>query len=569
MRLDVDALFSSASGVAEARALLRALPRRPRNAGDAALPRRAAAPGGPHGARALHAPRSCRSSWRSRRVAVDDGHMRSSTAAALVGAGALSTLAGPLHGLRMRRIAAEKRAESRAARARRRRRCRPRHEPGRRRPRAPGPRHLGPRAACSGCGSGSARRCGSRCSPRTSSRSRWRSACRSSTSTSATSKALPITTSAAQAIFGALAGGMITFTGIVFSAVFVAAQIQTSSYSPRLAARLRRDPVVIAGLALRPPPRPTRCSRSPRSAARPTRPATSSPPSRCSSDSSSPLVDPRRVRRPRPARVREHPDRRHPARAHAAGLRGDRRRPPARRADRGRAGAARRRRPREITHKGPPAVVAAIDRAALLRVAEQTGGFVDVVPVVGEYLAPGRVVLRISGARDDAEPRLVRRVFVLARQRTVDQDPAFVLRMLVDIAIRALSPAVNDPTTAVQVLDRVETLLVELAAPASRARRSSSTTTAGPRATSRPRAGPPTWSSASWRSAATAPTRRRSCGGCTALYDRLDEVASDGERGRVDLERRLLAEAVARHFPGRRGTADRRAPDRLGLGCEP
>jgi hypothetical protein len=37
--------------------------------------------------------------------------MRSSTAAALVGAGALSTLAGPLHGLRMRRIAALKRAE--------------------------------------------------------------------------------------------------------------------------------------------------------------------------------------------------------------------------------------------------------------------------------------------------------------------------------------------------------------------------------------------------------------------------------------------------------------------------
>ena len=76
----------------------------------------------------------------------------------------------------------------------------------------------------------------------------------------------------AQAIFGALAGGMITFTGIVFSAVFVAAQIQTSSYSPRLAARLRRDPVVIAGLAL--PDRHRQLlarSRSPRSAARPTR----------------------------------------------------------------------------------------------------------------------------------------------------------------------------------------------------------------------------------------------------------------------------------------------------------
>ena len=43
-------------------------------------------------------------------IAVRGGHMRSATAAALVGAGALSTLAGPLHGLRMRRIAAGKRA---------------------------------------------------------------------------------------------------------------------------------------------------------------------------------------------------------------------------------------------------------------------------------------------------------------------------------------------------------------------------------------------------------------------------------------------------------------------------
>jgi Kef-type K+ transport system membrane component KefB len=43
-------------------------------------------------------------------VAVDGGHMRSSTAAALVGAGALSTLAGPLHGLHMRKVAAEQRA---------------------------------------------------------------------------------------------------------------------------------------------------------------------------------------------------------------------------------------------------------------------------------------------------------------------------------------------------------------------------------------------------------------------------------------------------------------------------
>ncbi|HEY7630026.1 MAG TPA: hypothetical protein VH817_04960 [Thermoleophilaceae bacterium] len=48
-------------------------------------------------------------------LAVEEGHMRTSTAAALVGAGALSTLAGPLHGLYMRRVAARKRSEIPAA----------------------------------------------------------------------------------------------------------------------------------------------------------------------------------------------------------------------------------------------------------------------------------------------------------------------------------------------------------------------------------------------------------------------------------------------------------------------
>jgi uncharacterized membrane protein len=43
-------------------------------------------------------------------------------------------------------------------------------------------------------------------------------------------------------------------------------------------------------------------------------------------------------------------------------------------------------------------VIAAVDRAALLRLARETGGFVTVVPVVGEYITPDRVVLRIGGA---------------------------------------------------------------------------------------------------------------------------------------------------------------------------
>ena len=50
-------------------------------------------------------------------VAVQAGHMRSSTAAALIGAGALSTLAGPLHGLHMRKVAALKRPPDHRAEA--------------------------------------------------------------------------------------------------------------------------------------------------------------------------------------------------------------------------------------------------------------------------------------------------------------------------------------------------------------------------------------------------------------------------------------------------------------------
>ena len=47
--------------------------------------------------------------------------------------------------------------------------------------------------------------------------------------------------------------------------------------------------------------------------------------------------------------------------------------------------------------------------------------------------------------------------------RTITQDPAFAIRAMVDIAIRALSPAINDPTTAVEVLDGLETMLLALA----------------------------------------------------------------------------------------------------------
>ncbi len=175
------------------------------------------------------------------------------------------------------------------------------------------------------------------------------------------------------------------------------------------------------------------------------------------------------------------------------------------------------------------------------------------------------MVLRISARAHRADPALARRVFVLARQRTIDQDPAFALRMLVDIAIRALSPAINDPTTAVQALDRIESLLAELAT-----RRPGPSLVVDDDGT--PRAivpGAPLGRLHRARADGDPPLRRRVAADRAAAHRALrppGEVADAGERPRIELERRLLREAVPAAFPDDEERAIVERPDRLGLG---
>lgn len=57
----------------------------------------------------------------------------------------------------------------------------------------------------------------------------------------------------------------------------------------------------------------------------------------------------------------------------------------------------------------------------------------------------------------------LRAALVTGVERTFDQDPELPFRLLADIALRALSPAVNDPGTAVESMDRIEDLLARLA----------------------------------------------------------------------------------------------------------
>ena len=90
--------------------------------------------------------------------------------------------------------------------------------------------------------------------------------------------------------------------------------------------------------------------------------------------------------------------------------------------------------------------------------AERSGAVIEMVSAVGDTLVDGSVVMRVHGDKVGlAEKDLIGLVH-LETERTFEQDPKYPIRVLVDIAIKALSPAVNDPTTAVQAIDQIEDL---------------------------------------------------------------------------------------------------------------
>jgi len=115
-----------------------------------------------------------------------------------------------------------------------------------------------------------------------------------------------------------------------------------------------------------------------------------------------------------------------------------------------------------LTHEGKPRTIQALDIPALVDLATSRGAVIVVVESVGDTLIEDRVMLRVHGGKGTFDERTFAGVFAIGAERTFEQDPKYALRLLVDIAIRALSPAINDPTTAVQSLDQIEDLLQRL-----------------------------------------------------------------------------------------------------------
>jgi uncharacterized membrane protein len=110
-------------------------------------------------------------------------------------------------------------------------------------------------------------------------------------------------------------------------------------------------------------------------------------------------------------------------------------------------------------HSTRAGTIQAIDSSGLVRWAREHRCLLVLPHVVGDFVPVGSTLIEVHGEPPDgSEPRLVGMV-ALGTERTIEQDPAFAIRIMVDIANLALSPAVNDPTTAVQVLDHLgETL---------------------------------------------------------------------------------------------------------------
>jgi uncharacterized membrane protein len=106
-------------------------------------------------------------------------------------------------------------------------------------------------------------------------------------------------------------------------------------------------------------------------------------------------------------------------------------------------------------------VLRGIDRAGLVELGRRYDCVLELIPRVGAYLDTGTAVFAVHGGTTPPAADVVA-CLDLGRSRSLYQDPSFGLRQLVDVAAQALSPAMNQATTATQVIDRLEDVLLRI-----------------------------------------------------------------------------------------------------------
>ncbi len=109
-----------------------------------------------------------------------------------------------------------------------------------------------------------------------------------------------------------------------------------------------------------------------------------------------------------------------------------------------------------VRHRGDSGQIVGIDVAGAVRMAARSGVEVLFQVRVGDGIAPGTRVALVAA---DSVVEQFDRCVLVHRERSLKYDPLYALRILTDVGLRALSPAINDPTTAVRALDEVEAVL--------------------------------------------------------------------------------------------------------------
>jgi uncharacterized membrane protein len=114
---------------------------------------------------------------------------------------------------------------------------------------------------------------------------------------------------------------------------------------------------------------------------------------------------------------------------------------------------------RVVQHEGTSGIVLAVNLQVLAAAAERSNGVIEFVPQVGDFVAVDEPLFNLYGGTAAIDDRQLRAAVALGPERTMEQDPTFAFRIVVDIALKALSPAINDPTTAVLAIDQLHRLL--------------------------------------------------------------------------------------------------------------
>ena len=110
-------------------------------------------------------------------------------------------------------------------------------------------------------------------------------------------------------------------------------------------------------------------------------------------------------------------------------------------------------------HQGSSEIVLAADLATLIGAAEASNGVIEFMPQVGDFVAVDEPLFRLYGGAHTTNDETLRSAIGFGSERTMEQDPTFAFRIVIDIALKALSPAINDPTTAVLAIDQLHRLL--------------------------------------------------------------------------------------------------------------